>query len=151
MPDKQKHQIAGACYGSAFAGIWSIRETGSIDPTIIAGGLLGGILGAAIPDSLDPPDSPRHRGFGHSLLAAGAICGICADTISNLTTFAEEEQRRFDACIELGYQYPLLNGIRLQAALLLIGVVVGLPAGVISHLILDNRSPDGIRLFNRQI
>ena len=149
MPNRRTHQIAGGGAGSILAGIWSAHMTDNLHPTTAAGCILGGLLGAAIPDSVDPPNSPKHRGTGHSIALASIISGGCLKTLPELILYAREEQRVINAYIHQGYQSPLVNVFRLHVALLTIGIIAGIPAGLISHLVLDSESPDGIRLLNK--
>jgi membrane-bound metal-dependent hydrolase YbcI (DUF457 family) len=149
MPYRKEHQIAGGSAGLLLAGIWSANNIGSAHPAILAGGVLGGLLGASIPDTLDPPNSPNHRGAGHSVAMASMISGVCATTLSELISYAREEYRKVNAYVNQGYQPPLLAGLRLHALLLAIGIMVGIPAGLVSHLVLDSGTPDGIRVLNR--
>ena len=151
MPNREVHQIAGAAAGSMLAGLWSKRKSGIEHPSIVVGGLLGGILGASIPDYLDPPDSPNHRGVGHSLALASAIGVGCTRALPFLITNALRAKEIADSYSEQGFAVPLLIGLRLQAALKGIGLALGIPAGVASHLLMDGDTPDGIRLFNSKV
>ncbi len=151
MPNREAHQVAGGAAGSILAGLWAARRSGRVDPAVTIGGLLGGLIGACIPDSLDPPDSPNHRGVGHSLALAGTIGAGCSTSLPILIANAVRTKEEVNAYVAQGLAVPLLVGLRRQLALIALGVALGVTAGVASHLVLDGETPDGIRLFNRKV
>ena len=151
MPNRKTHQAAGGTAGSILAGIWAAHRSGTVHPSIVAGGLLGGLIGARMPDIADPPDSPNHRGTGHSIAFGGTVAAGCSASIPILIDNARRAEQEANAYIERGYRVPLLIGLRLHLALAALGFTIGVPAGVASHLVLDSETPDGIRVLNRKI
>lgn len=151
MPNRKEHQVVGGAAGSMLAGLWAASRNGTAHPSIVVGGLLGGFMGASIPDAIDTPDSPNHRGAGHSLALAGTIGAGCTASLPNLIEDVVRAQEIVDSYVEQGLTVPLLFELRLHFALLVLGFFWGVPAGLVSHLVLDGETPDGIRLFNRKV
>ncbi len=145
MPDKKIHTAVGAT-----AGVTQMLATQIIDDNInlpeLIGSTVGGLLGGRLPDIIDPPDSPNHRDIGHSILftIAGIALVICA--VISLKSSCKELQSKADWHIQNGYYIP--DDIKMELALkrLAIGFLNGLPAGYVSHLALDSRTPAGINL-----
>ncbi|MFC1697107.1 metal-dependent hydrolase [Nanoarchaeota archaeon] len=88
----------------------------NLSETLVAGGLSG--LGGSLPDIIDPPVHPKHRGLGHSLLLSGF----------SLPKLWES--------IELN---PELNNTQKD-------LWHSLMVGFVSHLVLDAGTPAGLPL-----
>ncbi len=69
------HKAVGAGTGTVASLIYN-NQRGNPDLFLIyaAGGFIGGASGGALADIIDPPDSPFHRSFGHSVVLNGSIC-----------------------------------------------------------------------------
>lgn len=88
---------------------------------IVAKGLRAAVVGGLasdLPDLVDPPDSPRHRGVGHALVPATSSLGW--------TWYRSRDETL----------PPWLRETMQDAAV-----------GVASHLVADGFTPDGIRLI----
>lgn len=142
MPDRKIHIRAGAVAGAVTA----IATASNQDLYGMGleglGGLLGGMLGGRLPDLIDPPVNPRHRGIGHAVLPAGTVELYGVAHIKSLQeacrSFAEQSReaagkaRNANDYIKYGMLYILSH----MAA----GFLPGLLAGYGSHLVLDLRT-----------
>jgi len=104
----------------------------------ILGGLLGGWLGGRLPDLLEPATHPDHRAIFHSLTVGG---GGNAAAISKVPQWQADLRARARECTAAGDHWGalLMN--------LLVGVVAGLPAGYVSHLVLDSTTPKSLPIL----
>lgn len=70
MPNRQQHSYFGALAGIAVAtnGLCSGKSG-----WFAAGAVTRSLTGSWLPDRVDPPVFPGHRGFGHSLLFIGIV------------------------------------------------------------------------------
>lgn len=70
MSDRSTHIVAGALAGALIA-LWHPQLADhTLSDRIIMGCSLGAI-GGVLPDLLEPPDFPSHRGFAHSYAFLG--------------------------------------------------------------------------------
>jgi hypothetical protein len=150
MPNRNIHVpvgvLAGVAAGLAVHKSWE----GPYWPELI-GALIGGALGGRLPDIIDPPDSPRHRGLGHSVAAGTAGGGLLSGSMLALkktivTLDCHANRYRLN-----GYTLPSELASKLLWYRLLYGFCFGLSAGWLSHLVLDGCTPDGLRLINGKL
>lgn len=102
------------------------------------GGILGGWLGGRLPDMLEPATSPDHRATFHSLTVGG---GGNALAIPRLMDLQADVRARARECAAEGEDWHAL------ALNILAGVVVAVPAGYVSHLLLDSTTPKSLPIF----
>jgi hypothetical protein len=114
----------------------------------VLGGLLGGNLGARLPDVFDPPLYPGHRALAHGVVpvvAAGrAAVAALGDWQGHLRAEAGRQVAlRASAGTPLErYWHALVEFLcRLGA-----GTLAGLLAGYGSHVVLDAFTPAGVPL-----
>lgn len=70
MPSANTHVPIGLMVGAS-RDTSTPKEAPSLDRLIeTLGGLLGGYIGARLPDIIDPPTSPNHRDIAHSAINA---------------------------------------------------------------------------------
>jgi len=126
MARRTEHALVGAAIG-AIGGVAYSMETHGLGnnaaPAVLASVVVGTISGC-LPDLLEPPRFPGHRGVFHSILFLGVLGAGASGIIRRL----EESDLE-----------PRLK--RLYAVLVVIAVL-----GVASHLVLDWRTPMGISL-----
>ena len=147
MPNKNIHVPVGAVTGFLSVGAMPKKWPG---PYILEalGAVIGGLVGSQLPDIIDPPTSPRHRGKAHSI--AGAVTENALLTVAIMKL-----EHEIDSLYSLIEEYRY-NGFEIPASLIhrLIGLracygfVFGFGAGWLSHLALDVCTPDGLRLIN---
>lgn len=151
MPNKEIHRPIGAAAGGAYA--WVRSGTDSVDHAVLeaVGGLVGGWLGAALPDWIDPPTCPNHRHYGHGLLTVAGTVAITAELILDV-----QNRLRCKADLLARNRIYLtddfarfINWVGELLLRLVVGILNGVTAGYISHLALDALTPSSLPLFAR--
>jgi uncharacterized membrane protein YfcA len=130
MPNGGTHRKLGALTGGAAAGYHARGESQRALVTEILGGLCGGTIGGVLPDRLDPPLSPRHRGGFHSVVVLAVLLFLVLETQRRVCRQRAEEATRWGP---LGPQHTLES----DAWRFLSGLITGLQWGYISHLTAD--------------
>jgi hypothetical protein len=72
MSNGRVHRRVGVLVGGGAAFLAAHDQPLRLRLIEAIGGALAAIPGAALPDVIDPPNSPRHRSTGHGLLPIGA-------------------------------------------------------------------------------
>lgn len=152
MPNADTHVPVGLMAGGLAGYTSAPKDVPGLDRLIeTLGGLLGGYIGARLPDIIDPPTNPNHRDIAH-----GAVNAILAGRmyLKRLPAWQKEfrdKAAHYQARSELeenGFRkflYALMSVFCLSIA----GVLAGIIAGYSSHLILDFQTPKGLSLFCR--
>ncbi len=144
MPNRDFHDITSTVVGGGY-GLY--RSSGQSDGARLLetfGAAAGGLLGGRVPDTLDPPTSPRHRGRAHSFVVAGMLVQFCAEDLPKWQHYCRE---RADQFAMRRRQCPAGSFDELTLALAeafwrtLAGFLAGLPAGYLTHLGLDACTP----------
>lgn len=164
MADRKTHRRAGRVSGAVYA---AHRARGQSVPNFIvetAAGALGGDVGALVSDWLEPGISPWHRGTAHSC-AAGATILSLGEVFAGVETYCRQQAERKAAERKTLQATPdptqpnmfvaSPNSSLTQLWLTiceffwhaLAGLVNGLTAGYISHLVLDAGTPRSIPLL----
>jgi membrane-bound metal-dependent hydrolase YbcI (DUF457 family) len=149
MPNRDVHLSAGAAAGTTYATYLAWDQPG---PHVVAeaiGGVVGGIVGGLLPDWIDTPDSPHHRGEAHSLSITGAVGYFVSDQLpewqSSLRNKAEHYARMHAASTaglpQVGY--AILEFLFRFLA----GALAGFLAGYGSHLALDSLTPSSLPIL----
>jgi membrane-bound metal-dependent hydrolase YbcI (DUF457 family) len=138
MPNRLVHRTTGAGVGLAIGLHQAQGDTDKKRAAEVIASTVGGYLGAAAPDWIDPPTSPNHRSIGHSIVVAG---GGIVYTSSHITQWRAELQTRSAAAFSTGrvgkgYLYLIASSL-----------FVGFVAGYASHLVLDASTPKGLPLL----
>lgn len=149
MPNRFVHCVTGVTAGSLAAAYKAHGQKRHHTMIEIAGGAAAGYLGARLPDIIDPPTSPNHRGIGHgALTATGAGVGIASiiDECQAWLRAGADEMR----CKAESEENPALKASYQIAEYLLralAGAIAGFVLGYGSHLFLDGFSPSGLPLL----
>ena len=145
MPNRRRHQGVGRVAGSGYAGLRALASPNG-DPLVeTIGGLIGGDLGSAVPDQLEPARW-NHRRACHSWTAGGALLAASA----KVEDWAEICRSKAAAHRGLSHDPRLTGAEQLWHSLvaltwnLLAGFLNGLLAGYVSHLVLDGQTTAGI-------
>lgn len=139
MPNGPEHRAVGILAGGMAGAVFSIDQDWPDMVVEILGAVLGGIIGAALPDKFDPPTSPNHRAIAHGVLTAGGGLTVCA-----INTAKWQGALRDKAATSNDANQPYLAfGYRLAA-----GFSVGLIAAYGSHLLMDAQTPRGLPLVS---
>ncbi len=141
MPRARTHRRIGRPVGGAFAFVQALRSPLG-DPLLEAlGGMLGGDVGARLPDVFEPP-CWHHRRTAHSI---GTACSIVG-SLDTVQAWAECCRRRADRhrgvaadatqSLYVSFWHSLMAMFWSAVA----GCLNGLLAGYVSHLVLDART-----------
>jgi len=140
MASKLEHNYGGMLAGTAL----ECLTKGTLPPgqavleTI--GAAWGGHVGSRIPDTVNPPVGFNHWGFAHSYTAGAGTIAVSAP---NVWQVRDQLRQAGNDLLAMSYEYGDTPLLQLLAALgaafmhLMAGFVVGLPAGYVSHLVLD--------------
>jgi membrane-bound metal-dependent hydrolase YbcI (DUF457 family) len=149
MPNGRTHRVVGTAAGALVAGARTRQEDGSTNLLMIFGGAVGGYISSTWPDLLEPATSPRHRQFAHSSTAGCAALRLAAEAVPKWEAYWRQValgagSRRSDP------RRPPLEQTILAlveaVALAMVGLLAGLAAGYISHLVLDGSTPMSLPL-----
>jgi tetrahydromethanopterin S-methyltransferase subunit D len=113
------------------------------------GGVLGGIGGGVLPDTIDTPTSPNHRAAAHSMSITGSIGYFLNQQLpewqKNLRDqgqhYAQFRSASSGLLPQIGY------GILEFLFCFLSGLLAGLLAGYASHLALDSLTPSSLPIL----
>lgn len=149
MPGRAQHLDVALVVGAGVA-VWHLRD---LDWDAAAaqsiGCLLGGAVGGLLPDVLEPAVSSWHRKSFHSAAALSSAASLPQWAREPLAQVRAEAGR----CKQMRATHvpgcPEHNRLWSRELLcwLLLGCVMGAAFGYVSHLVLDSRTPRGIRLF----
>lgn len=152
MSNRRTHDIAGALVGGGLAAAAALGAGQPLEYVVLEalGGALVGVVGARLPDVLEPATTPFHRSTFHSV---GTLLAVGAGTVVSEARYAErlrscaaEYEDRVAAAEPLdAFLWQLLAALCRVAA----GAVSGLGGGYISHLACDLSTPMGIPLLTR--
>ncbi len=160
MPGRKTHRKAGAVSGALYAGYRAKNQApmGLFVETL--GGAVGGMIGGALPDVLEPAVSSWHRSTAHSCAAGGVILSN-ARALATLEAYCRDRAARcgpVNTGVVLSPQGRVLSpapGNQRIAKLselfwqFMAGCLNGLAAGYVSHLALDAGQPRSIPLLKR--
>jgi LexA-binding, inner membrane-associated putative hydrolase len=151
MSNRTEHVQAGMFTGAVYAGFRARHQRPEHMLAEALGGILGGAAGSILPDVIDPPSHPNHRHIAHGAVNVGLVLWGTAAAASNLQGQLREQADAIEA------QRPylttnadiILSVLHEYALRVLAGSVNGVPAGYVSHLVLDAGTAKGINLFAR--
>jgi inner membrane protein len=137
MASRDDHDTFGCLWGAAAAAAHAILRGEQITLPRLFGGAVGGVLGARMPDAIEPAKHPHHRQAFHSVAALGVVT-VGGAKLSNTA-----------ADVAAGIAATGGSGGEVVATEFLVGFATGLPAGYASHLAADAGTPRGIPLLGR--
>jgi hypothetical protein len=114
----------------------------------VVGGFLGGLAGGRLPDVLEPPLNPNHRGFAHSVTATATILKAGQEYLECAQQWLRERADSLEARAALLPANSVVAALlRLIATLCRIaaGFLAGLAAGYVTHVVLDAFTPRSVR------
>ena len=153
MANLAEHDALGVLAGCTFALLLAAKGSQQGDALDVLfeamGGAVGGKLGSRLPDVLEPPTSSWHRSTAHSLVATGTVAAFVPPKTNALAEALRVHSRRSR---QLADEQPTAAG-RHQLARFLsrfaAGALNGLPAGYVSHTVLDSATPRSIPLITK--
>lgn len=151
MSNRTAHATAAIPSGMAFAAYRARRQRPRRLAVETAGGAVGGYIGGRLPDLIDPPDCPNHRGVGHSLLSIAVAGTVVYYKLSDVEEWfrrlADEAKLRADNTTD---QILRAFFLATESALrFIVGLIAGVVGGYASHLALDFTTPLGLPLISR--
>jgi hypothetical protein len=152
MSNRATHVLVAVPSGAALAGYRARRQRRRSHRLVeTAGGAVGGYLGGRLPDLIDPPTCPNHRGIGHSFLSISVAGTIIYKSLSDWQDWfrqrADEAKQRADNATD-----QVSRGFFLVAEFVLrfiAGLIAGVIGGYASHLALDFMTPCSLPLVAR--
>lgn len=151
MPNAAAHKALGAVCGMAASNYYVTpflrpEEEENGKPTLLLTGLMAGGVGGRIPDVLDPPIHPNHRGIYHSVaMGCIALCGaiLTVKALEYLYQRHCQTRTRSRGPQTTHESSGSSSGISLKQAA--VGaVILALLAGILSHLVADAGTPKGL-------
>lgn len=127
MPNGNTHRKLGAVAGGAAALYYAREEPLRGAVVEVIGGLAGGFVGGMLPDRLDPPTSPNHRGAFHSVLLLVVLALVVLE--AERRALREKAHQQMRRGVD-GLETTLKSDVWLLAA----GFVTGVQWGYLSHL-----------------
>lgn len=148
MPNRTTHLVTSSFVGTVTA--WSLSEEQPSDHRLheVVGGFLGGLAGGRLPDVIEPPLNPNHRGFAHSVSASAAILKVGQESLESAQQWLRSRADVLDARAEALPPNSLGRALsKLLASLCRIaaGFLAGLIAGYLTHVVLDAGTPRSVR------
>jgi hypothetical protein len=148
MASRNAHLWVGTVSGLGLAAYQARNEQPAAFATETIGGALGGRVASLAPDWIEPAIHSWHRSTAHSYLTAGAIATTAHRRLSDWQRHCRakastHEKARQAATTTLEQAWHALMAFIWR---FLSGFVAGLPAGYLSHLLLDAVTPRGIPL-----
>jgi len=101
MPDNIEHAIAGGIVGlTCYLGNSNLTKNKPSLIGVLVASTLGGIAGL-LPDIIEPPNNPNHRGLFHSASVGGLLTYLLKDVAKSNTI--RQEGKLISAIFGLGY------------------------------------------------
>lgn len=144
----QTHEQVGGPTGAVAAFVLARKQAPAARIVESLGGYVGGVLGAKLPDIIDPPTSPHHRSIGHGVVPVGLASHAL---VNRIPAWQEQLRRNADehsvaAAQTTGVWDRLLHSLLEFLCRVGAGTLAGIPAGYLSHLALDATTPAGLPL-----
>jgi membrane-bound metal-dependent hydrolase YbcI (DUF457 family) len=146
MANRKQHAVLGAAAGVAGYALYSLAREETMSWPESIGFALSGIIGAFLPDIIEPATSPNHRSFFHSV----SFVGVAIPPMWSSAWRIRDEQIRLakecdalaDAALDeyekISWKWQAI-GHRFFA-----GLLPGLVLGYASHLAADSLTPKGL-------
>ena len=149
MSNRRTHLIAGTTTGLGFAAYRARNESLPAFVAETVGGAIAGTLGGLGPDLVEPAIHSWHRSTAHSYAAAAAIVATTVHVTERWQEYCRARAQSHNEARAIATSDParLFHGFMAFLWHLLSGFVAGLPAGYLSHLVLDSFTPRGIPLL----
>ena len=150
MPRRKTHKAVGIVAGVVTAVARSRPEDGAANLLVVAGGGIGGWLTSMWPDWFEPATTFNHRRFFHSYTVGGAVPVCTAQVVqqweSHWRAVAVDAHLQSIDPRRTPAERAFLLAVTVLAWIL-VGLLAGLAAGYVSHLLLDLRDPSGLPLL----
>ena len=135
--NRSAHDLAGGVAGLLSTLIATVQAQRPLDLAELLGCWAGGVLGARLPDTLEPATNPHHRQAAHAVVVTAGAWAILVPKLRDL------EGR----CRVYAAQMDSVAPLWALGARLLAGILRGLLPGYVSHMALDATTPMGLPLL----
>lgn len=154
MPNASAHKALGAASGAAASSYFVApflrpHDENNGKPALLLAGLVAGGVGGRIPDMLEPPIHPNHRGFCHSVVVGGAVVAGVAITVRALHELRGNQTsagKTTTGSVRRGEDDEEASGVSFKSAVIA-AVAIAVLVGIISHLAADSGTPSGLPLL----
>lgn len=144
MPNRDLHRPTGAILGLGASLLLATHARSSRPGLEALAGAVGGWIGGALPDWIDPAHSPNHRSTGHSLLGAGSALVF---SVVRLRLWQCWFRRQAEAAQSRATAEGATWSLEATLCHALSGLIAGLIAGYIGHLVDDAGTPCGLPIL----
>jgi membrane-bound metal-dependent hydrolase YbcI (DUF457 family) len=153
MSNLADHDEAGIAAGAILSLVLALKSCARGEEwdvvAQVLGGAVGGKLGSRLPDLIEPPTSSWHRSAAHSLVATAAVAtaGLAKSNglAERLRVAARDARIRSDENPNVRAMQMVLRLLNSFGA----GVATGIPAGYVSHTLLDAATPRSIPFITK--
>ncbi len=151
MPNARVHRTVGTIVGGGVTLLATKELPDEGRAAAVLGGLLGGYVGGALPDVLEPAIHSWHRSACHSGAAGTALIASLrsATQLKNDTLSHAAELRAKRLALPVNHPDRFLLGLQELLLYVTYGAAIGFAAGYTSHLVLDMGTERGIPLICR--
>ncbi len=149
MPNFKEHDYMGNGAGLIY-GLNRVLENPSIHGMVESVGRYCGCkAGIHLPDKIDVPMSPNHRGTAHSLFVIGTGIYTIPEILARVSQICREKVQHHEQIAMLAGDQTtyILNKIAAIFWSFLNGFIAGLPVGYVVHLIQDFLTPKSLPAF----
>lgn len=142
MPNRPVHDIAGLLAGIV-EGARQANTAGSPYPEVeVVASAVGGVLGSRCPDWVEPASQgPRHRAVAHDMMFGVAVAKLPVVEWQSACRRAAAEHEVRALRLPAGSLERAIQQMLVYLWHALAGVLGGLRAGYLSHLVLDFGTP----------
>jgi membrane-bound metal-dependent hydrolase YbcI (DUF457 family) len=143
------HKVAGAVVGVPSVVGFRAAERKPLRVGELAGGLVGGVAGAMLPDVLEPATSSYHRSIAHSVtVSTGAVWGATRN-LGNVRQWLDDkaDALRARSSETESWLEQLIFSLGALLVDFLNGLVTGVVPGYVSHVVLDSLTPRSVPIF----
>ena len=149
MPNRTTHVVIAAMFSGAVSNRYS-TQIPDLQGRIVyqSAFVMGGIIGGILPDRLDPPTNPRHRGIAHSFLTGILTVSFGISWLKWFDPHLKATAIKFREEWEHSQHQNIAAFLQYICVLFVSGITAGVMAGYLSHLALDANTPAGLPLIS---
>ena len=149
MANGKTHLAVGIASGGAYAALARNRTQDNDWLLDLLAGMVGGYIGAKLPDILEPATSSWHRDFFHSFAVGAGTVAYTPGWLGQVEEHAHQQivQNQLNLRWISDPQQRTKTEISILFWRFLVPFLRGLIAGYVSHLALDATTPRSLPLF----
>lgn len=146
MPDRTAHYSAGLVAAVAALPVCRIRLQSDLTVSERLGCVYFSLLGSRLPDLIEEPDGPDHRGFFHSILCGALLSAGSTWMVAELDRELARISQKISQYCDDYLQIPIELIQQWSLCRLAISCLTGLTFGYESHLVLDGMTQKSLPL-----